>query len=314
MDGKWEAPLIKNPKCEKSAGCGKWTPPMIKNPEYKGKWKAPMINNPAYQGKWLPRRIPNPEYFELTSAFEELEPIGAIGLELWTMTDGIAFDNFLIVDDKVIADTIASATWSPKSSAEHKRSSKGSIVANLLQTANDKPWLWAVFILVILIPIVLITIFCCSGSSKDKEALQKKTDSVTPDDPDNEEMNREDSGNVSDNAQPEAGGETTPVAQDSVVQKSGSKKSPSSKKAIKKADLEEKDSILEEELRWAADQRMKISETGQSKAPLPKRFFQEFFQDSSESDDDHEPESTKSASPKKESSNSPRRRSARKAD
>lgn len=182
MDGKWEAPLIKNPKCEKVSGCGNWTPPMIKNPDYKGKWKAPMINNPAYQGKWMPRKIQNPDYFELDSPFEALEPIGAIGLELWTMTEGIAFDNFLVVDDKSLADSLASQSWSVKFAAEGRSIAKSSVFANLVQTANDKPWLWAIYLLVILIPIILIAIFCFTGSKKDKAAYSKKTDASNPDD------------------------------------------------------------------------------------------------------------------------------------
>ena len=38
-DGDWEAPLVKNPDCEKF-GCGEWAAPVISNPDYKGKWYA----------------------------------------------------------------------------------------------------------------------------------------------------------------------------------------------------------------------------------------------------------------------------------
>ncbi len=53
MDGKWEPPKIKNPKCETVSGCGKWARPQIKNPNYKGKWKAPKIKNPNYKVRLL---------------------------------------------------------------------------------------------------------------------------------------------------------------------------------------------------------------------------------------------------------------------
>ena len=45
-------------------GCGKWEKPMIKNPKYKGKWKAPLIDNPNYKGVWKPKQIDNPNFFE----------------------------------------------------------------------------------------------------------------------------------------------------------------------------------------------------------------------------------------------------------
>ena len=61
-DGAWEAPLIKNPDCEKY-GCGEWKAPTIQNPAYKGKWFAPKVDNPEYKGVWAPRKIDNPNYF-----------------------------------------------------------------------------------------------------------------------------------------------------------------------------------------------------------------------------------------------------------
>lgn len=39
IDGTWEPPLIKNPKCISVSGCGKWKPPLIDNPKFKGKCK-----------------------------------------------------------------------------------------------------------------------------------------------------------------------------------------------------------------------------------------------------------------------------------
>ena len=101
-----------------------------------GKWRAPLIANPGYQGKWTPQLIANPAYFEVPSytspsvepmcfnlnlmmlkakePAKMLLPIGAIGLELWTMSEGMAFDNFLITSDEAEADQWAAATWKPK--------------------------------------------------------------------------------------------------------------------------------------------------------------------------------------------------------
>jgi calnexin len=74
MDGTWEAPLINNPVCESSPGCGLWKAPMKANPKFKGKWRAQMVDNPNYKGKWRPRRIPNPDFFEDKYPFN-MQPI-----------------------------------------------------------------------------------------------------------------------------------------------------------------------------------------------------------------------------------------------
>nr|XP_043617811.1 calnexin homolog [Erigeron canadensis] len=111
-DGEWEAPKIDNPKCETAPGCGEWKRPMKRNPNYKGKWHAPLIDNPNYMGIWKARLIPNEEYFELDKP--NLEPVAAIGIEIWTMQDGILFDNILIASNEQTAASIRDATWKPK--------------------------------------------------------------------------------------------------------------------------------------------------------------------------------------------------------
>lgn len=138
MDGTWEAPLINNPACESAPGCGQWKAPMKANPKFKGKWRAPMIDNPNYRGKWRPRRIPNPDFFEDKHPFN-MAPIvsaaifplslsflknrhhitifpyqGAIGLELWSMSDNILFDNIIITDDKMVSEQWAAETFDLK--------------------------------------------------------------------------------------------------------------------------------------------------------------------------------------------------------
>eukprot|EP00250_Pteridium_aquilinum_P006488 c1639_g1_i1 orf=266-1897(+) len=117
-DGEWEAPKMPNPRCEEAPGCGEWKRPTKRNPAYKGKWYAPMIDNPKYQGIWKPQQIPNPDYFELESP--DLEPIAAIGIEIWTMQDGILFDNILITTDEAEASKIRETTWKVKFDTEEK--------------------------------------------------------------------------------------------------------------------------------------------------------------------------------------------------
>ncbi|CAL5204451.1 unnamed protein product [Lathyrus oleraceus] len=118
-DGEWEAPKIENPKCEAAPGCGEWKRPTKSNPAYKGKWSAPYIDNPNYKGIWKPQEIPNPEYFELEKP--DFEPIAAIGIEIWTMQDGILFDNVLIAKDDKIAESYRETTWKPKFNIEKEK-------------------------------------------------------------------------------------------------------------------------------------------------------------------------------------------------
>ena len=59
------------------------------------------------QGIWKPKRIPNPAYFEDDHPFDNMLTITAVGLELWTMSGGIFFDNFLVCSELTIANNFA---------------------------------------------------------------------------------------------------------------------------------------------------------------------------------------------------------------
>jgi len=104
---------VENPKCE-AGNCGPWTPPQIPNPEYKGKWAPPLIDNPNYSGVWAPRKIENPDFFEDATPFASLLPISAVGIEMWTMTKDIMFDNIILTDSKTTADEWAAESWNKK--------------------------------------------------------------------------------------------------------------------------------------------------------------------------------------------------------
>lgn len=118
-DGDWIAPTIENPKCAEASGCGEWVRPMMSNPAYKGKWSAPMIDNPAYTGEWKPRMIPNPDFFEDLQP-SSFTPMGAIGFEIWTMSNDIMFDNIYVGYSEDEAREIAEATWRPKFTKEEE--------------------------------------------------------------------------------------------------------------------------------------------------------------------------------------------------
>ena len=101
--GPFEAPLIPNPRCEEVSGCGVWEKPMVKNPKYKGVYQYRTIPNPAYRGPWMPRFIPNPAFYE-EKAPHNLPAIGGVAIEIWTLQEGIAFDNILITHDEACAE------------------------------------------------------------------------------------------------------------------------------------------------------------------------------------------------------------------
>uniref|UniRef100_A0A6M2DZB2 Putative calnexin n=1 Tax=Xenopsylla cheopis TaxID=163159 RepID=A0A6M2DZB2_XENCH len=189
MDGDWEAPLIPNPACEGAVGCGMWTAPMIANPKYKGKWRAPYITNPNYKGKWAPRMIANPGYFQDLQPFK-MAPIAAVGIELWSMSANILFDNIVITDNEVHANSWADATFTLKKAHLDKESE--SLVTRLLNHTHDRPWVWALYVVIIGLPIALLLFFCCSGKDKqeDKAAQTKKTDEPTADDTKYERLSR----------------------------------------------------------------------------------------------------------------------------
>ncbi|KAM0934782.1 putative calreticulin/calnexin, concanavalin A-like lectin/glucanase domain superfamily [Dioscorea sansibarensis] len=128
-DGEWEAPKIDNPKCDAAPGCGEWKRPTKRNPAYKGKWHAPMVDNPNYKGIWKPQQISNPDYFELDKP--DFEPIAAIGIEIWTMQDGILFDNILVASDEKVAESYRDKTWLPKYILEKEKQKAEDAAAGL---------------------------------------------------------------------------------------------------------------------------------------------------------------------------------------
>ncbi|RKP19681.1 alkaline phosphatase-like protein [Rozella allomycis CSF55] len=109
-DGKWEAPLVENPKCN-SGKCGVWQRRKISNPNYRGKWKRPLISNPNYKGKWSPKKIPNPEYFEDDKIYK-FTPMVTF------MHNDILFDNIFISDSIQDAEKFSDETFKLKSKEE----------------------------------------------------------------------------------------------------------------------------------------------------------------------------------------------------
>ena len=76
---------------------GKWEAPMISNPKFQGEWKPKMIPNPAYKGVWKAKDIPNPEY-EADDSLGEYADFSAVAIDIWQVKSGTIFDNILLAD------------------------------------------------------------------------------------------------------------------------------------------------------------------------------------------------------------------------
>ncbi|KAG1956497.1 calmegin [Pimephales promelas] len=191
MDGEWEAPQVPNPACTAALGCGEWKPPMVNNPQYKGKWRAPLIDNPNYQGVWSPRKVANPDYFEDLHPFR-MEPFRAVGLELWSMTSDIYFDNFIVTAEKEVADRWAADSWGLKKLVAS--ANEPGVLSQLALAAEERPWLWVVYILTVGLPIGLAVLFCWPKKSDDyvyKKIDQPKAEPEEVEDDDEEEEEKE---------------------------------------------------------------------------------------------------------------------------
>ncbi|TMW55819.1 hypothetical protein Poli38472_008467 [Pythium oligandrum] len=199
-DGEWVAPQIPNPKCEAISGCGEWVRPTKANPAYKGKWQAPLIDNPEYKGEWKPRTIPNPDYFEDEHP-ARLDPIGALAVEVWTMSEGITFDNFWLGNDLQKAEEFATLTFAPKhkleaeeqekqrardrKELEEKRAKDGSffhqitsMATGFVEFAKENPVAGIGSALAVTVLTVLIAFFACCGKSKDSELEKEELEDV----------------------------------------------------------------------------------------------------------------------------------------
>ncbi|KRF99452.1 uncharacterized protein Dwil_GK11031, isoform B [Drosophila willistoni] len=237
IDGEWEAPLVDNPACEKAVGCGKWKAPLIPNPEYKGKWRAAMIENPNYQGKWAPRKIQNPDFFEDLKPFR-MTPIGAVGLELWSMSSDILFDNLIITDDVNVARDFAANSFDIKRKYIDRESD--SFFNKVVELTKTYPSIWGVSLVAFVILLVIVVYYKFSRAkpqdSAAKAADAKKTDALQPDDEDQVDAEEDDAGDDSDPSADKANGDNS--SQESTPLSASPKKS--------KSDLDDKESKLEQ--------------------------------------------------------------------
>jgi len=161
-DGEWEAPLIDNPKCARG-NCGPWKQPVIPNPAYKGKWSPRLIDNPAYKGEWKPRKIPNPDWFEDLEP-HKLSPIGALGIENWTMDEDIEFDNIYIGYNPEAAYAWAEKTWRKKHDVERANEAQKtstSTAEGIMWYIETYPAIFVILGIVLVIVLIFVATRMC---------------------------------------------------------------------------------------------------------------------------------------------------------
>ena len=111
-----------------------------------------------------------------------------MAFELWTISDNIAFDNILITDDIEVANQVSLLTFEVKKEISDQETDN--ILIKAMKYANKNPWMWAVYLFAIGIPVVLFIAFCCVSPVKKSDSQQedsydaaraKKADISSPD-------------------------------------------------------------------------------------------------------------------------------------
>merc|ERR1719334_263138 len=98
------------------------------------------------------------------------------------MQSNFLFDNLIIADDFDTVQLWIQQTWDIKHSIEMAANSPyfRGIFNSFLELLKDKPWLWSIIVIFVLLLNFVIYIFCCK--KKDRASIQKKMDEVPPDD------------------------------------------------------------------------------------------------------------------------------------
>jgi len=110
----------KQPEDWDEAEDGKWEAPLVPNPKYKGEWAPKRIPNPAYKGVWTPKKIPNPAHHQDATLYEIKKPLNFVGIDIWQVKSGTVFDNIIIGDNLEEVNAIVDATWGATREAEKK--------------------------------------------------------------------------------------------------------------------------------------------------------------------------------------------------
>lgn len=97
------------------------------------------------------------------------------------MSNNIVFDNIIITNDVNVARNFAAKTFDVKVKQEvlydQIYSPEKTFYQSLFEATEDRPWLWVVFVLVLLIPTVLVSIVCFARKTS-VVSDSKKTDEL----------------------------------------------------------------------------------------------------------------------------------------
>merc|ERR1712004_817213 len=71
-------------------------------------------------------------------------------------------------------------------------SANGNIFGRILDYSNKNPWLYAVYVVLVGLPLVLIITFCCSGSADKPDGKSSLNDPKKTDDPQDDDEEEDD--------------------------------------------------------------------------------------------------------------------------
>ncbi|KAL0974380.1 hypothetical protein UPYG_G00219680 [Umbra pygmaea] len=103
------------------------------------------------------------------------ESVEALGLELWSLSGEVMFDNFLVTDDLKMAESWTQDSWGQKQPGRMER---------LLIATNSRPWLWGVYVFTVGLPLILFVSFMWPDKRfgpPDQDYYYKKSDDPQPD-------------------------------------------------------------------------------------------------------------------------------------
>lgn len=100
------------------------------------------------------------------------------------MTSDIYFDNFIICTEKEVADRWASDSWGLKKLVAS--ANEPGMINQLLSAAEERPWLWGLYILTAALPVGLLVLFCWPRKKIEEEddADFSMSDFLEPDEQD----------------------------------------------------------------------------------------------------------------------------------
>lgn len=140
--------------------------------------KPRLIDNPDYKGPWKAKKIKNPDYYNDEFPFK-MASIDAVAFELWSISDGILFDNVLVTDNVDVANYILDHTFQLKK--EISDAETDNLFVKMMKETNKKPWLYIVYLSVIAVPVLLFIGYCCvtpAGQKKSTTINDEKTKSM----------------------------------------------------------------------------------------------------------------------------------------